>query len=94
MTAPGGSARYVVYAEQALPATRTQTVQSDSVFADLDYALYLGPDQTATLLLASTLDLPLEGEVADETTVFGDNELYLVVAPMGALGGTCSPAFL
>ncbi|HEX2576492.1 MAG TPA: hypothetical protein VHK88_09105, partial [Aquihabitans sp.] len=60
-------ARFVVYAEQALPRRRTEVVQPDSAFTGLDYALHLGDRETAgTLLAASTDDLPLDGRRAEE----------------------------
>jgi hypothetical protein len=38
----GSSARYVVYAEAALPQNRRSNVDSNVAFSDLDYAIYLG----------------------------------------------------
>ena len=34
---------FAVYAERAIPANRRAPVESDSAFADLNYATYLGP---------------------------------------------------
>jgi serine phosphatase RsbU (regulator of sigma subunit) len=81
-------ARYLAYAESSLPRDRTQVVRPESAFADLDYAIYLGPrERDSRLLVASTPDIPLSGRRADRTTPFGDAELLLVMSPQGRLGG-------
>lgn len=88
-TSSEGPSDYLIYAEQALPADRTTSLQADSAFSELDYALYLDTEAQATpsLLLASTDDLPLAGRVAEQDTAFGDSTLRLVVSPTGNLGG-------
>jgi serine phosphatase RsbU (regulator of sigma subunit) len=86
---PEGGARYLVYAEQALPPDRTAAVQRGQAFEGLQYALYLGPRETRDdLVFASTADLPLEGRMAVETIPFGDTTFRLVMSPSGDLGGT------
>ncbi|MCU1497918.1 MAG: Two component signal transduction histidine kinase [Acidimicrobiales bacterium] len=88
-TVPDGDARFLVYAEQALPADRTAVPRSDTAFAGLDYAVFLGPDESLdALLTASTDDLPLGGRRAATTIALGDSDLRLVMAPKGDLGGT------
>jgi serine phosphatase RsbU (regulator of sigma subunit) len=83
-----GEARYVAYAEGALPADRTSVVPADSAFADLDYAVYLGERENPTALLASsTAKLPLQGRREDEAVAFGDTSLLLVMAPTTHLAG-------
>ncbi len=85
---PSPDARYVVYAENALPANRTQLPQEESPFEDLDYALYIGDAETEEeLLVASRPDVPLEGRTGRTTVPFGDAELLLVLRPQGDLAG-------
>ena len=47
-------AHYVVYAEAALPKERRAQIDKDSAFADLGYALYLGPKSDSRNLFASS----------------------------------------
>jgi serine phosphatase RsbU (regulator of sigma subunit) len=88
---PGPSPRYVVYAEHAVPADRRSAVASNSAFADLNYAIFLGPNATTgRLLTTSFIHLPVEGSRDKVSVPFGDTELTLVAAPIGQLGGTLS----
>jgi serine phosphatase RsbU (regulator of sigma subunit) len=81
-------ARSVVYVEAALPKNRKARIASDSAFADLDYALYLGGRAIPSHLLASSSGHVLtDGRRASETVAFGDSDLLLVVSPRGELGG-------
>jgi serine phosphatase RsbU (regulator of sigma subunit) len=85
----GDRSRYVVYAESALPANRTQVRQPSSAFSDLDYAAYVGKsEKRSDLLVASTPDLPLAGRRDAGLVPFGDVQLNLVVSPRTHLGGT------
>jgi serine phosphatase RsbU (regulator of sigma subunit) len=86
--APSPGARYVVYAEAALPRDRRSTVDRNSAFADLGYALYLGRSPNPTQLLASSTggDL-LRGRRASESVPFGDSHLFIVMTPHKQLGG-------
>jgi serine phosphatase RsbU (regulator of sigma subunit) len=87
-TSPGLTGRSVTYAESALPANRRSRFQSSSAFADLDYALYLGRDETAANLLVSDLSaLPIRGRRASVTIPFGDTALKFVVTPRRPLAG-------
>ena len=62
---------------------------SNSAFADLDYAFYLGGRMDASdLLVTDAARLPLRGRTASEVTPFGSSKLTLVIAPHGSLGGT------
>ena len=84
------SARFVVYAERAIPANRLVPVESNPAFENLDFATYLGP--TATLAALATTDVPLErlpldGDTVTESIPFGNTTLTLVAAPHGQLGG-------
>lgn len=84
--APEG--RFVVYAEAALPKNRRATIDKDSAFADLDYALYLGnkPSQRE-LLASSTGGAIIHGRRASETVPFGNTSLHLVMSSNKQLGG-------
>lgn len=81
-------ARFMAYAESALPADRVSMPDPDSAFAGLDYAIYLGGAEVpGSLLAASTPDLPIAGQRAVESVQFGDTTLTLVMTPIGDLGG-------
>ncbi len=88
-TSPGLTGRYVAYAESALPASRRSTLQTNSAFADLDYALYLGRTQNSTALLVSDLKkLPITGRHASIPIPFGNTAFTFVVRPRRSLAGT------
>lgn len=79
--------RYVVYAEAVLPPDRTAVPRRDDAFADLDYALYLGPsEEDESLVAASTPALPLDGRREAIDVPFGDTTLHLVMTPRQVLG--------
>jgi serine phosphatase RsbU (regulator of sigma subunit) len=81
-------ARSVVYLEAALPKDRKARIASDSAFADLDYALYLGGRATPSHLLASSSGRALSGgRQASDTVTFGNSQLLLVVSNRNELGG-------
>jgi serine phosphatase RsbU (regulator of sigma subunit) len=83
------NAKFVVYAEAALPEDRRARVDSNSAFADLDYAIYLGPTANPEHLLATSVAKPqLSGRTADGSVPFGDSTLHLVMSPRGELGGS------
>lgn len=85
---PGPNTRYVVYAEAALPKDRRATIDEDSAFADLDYALFLGdqPDG-AKLLASSTGGTLVRGRRASDAVPFADTKLLVVMSPQKELGG-------
>jgi hypothetical protein len=86
--AAGPSARYVVYAESALPQNRRAAVDSNTAFADVDYAIYLSESIDSAHLLASSADNPkFDGRTADATVAFGDTKLRIVLTPRRELGG-------
>lgn len=87
MRSPDG--QYVAYAEAALPKDRRARIAKDSAFADLDYALYLGPKINPDRLLASSVggDGALSGRKLGEAVPFGDKQLFIVLAPRSPLGG-------
>ena len=84
----GPDPRYVVFAEHTVPADRRSAVANNSAFADLHYAIFLGPTSSpAKLLTTSFQALPTSG--TERITVpFGDTALTLVTAPAGQLGGS------
>lgn len=84
---------YVVYAERALPANRRSTVDSESAYAGLHYAMYFGPHTTDSTLAATDVDpasLPLDGDTARATIPFGDTDLTLITTARVHLGSTLS----
>ena len=79
----------VAYAEAMLPPHRRATVQPDSPFRNLRFALYLGSSaQPARLLETNVASLPLQGRTASTVINFGDTRLYLVAASSTNLSGT------
>jgi serine phosphatase RsbU (regulator of sigma subunit) len=85
-TGPGR--RFAVFAEKPLPASRRSKLEKNSAFADLGYALYLGPSKRAQqLLVTSERRLPIEGLQASDTVPFGAGAFTLVVRPREPLGG-------
>lgn len=83
------ASRFVVYAERSVPGNRRSPVDSDSGFAGLDYALYLG-EGTSTENMVMTNEeparLPLDGLTYTTTVPFGDDVLTLVTRPREHLG--------
>jgi serine phosphatase RsbU (regulator of sigma subunit) len=90
VVAPTPGARYVVYAETALPKGRKARIQSNSAFADLGYALYLGRGDRPSHLLASSSGRAVPSDVrrASDVVPFGDRALRIVITPERDLGGT------
>lgn len=87
-TTRGGTGRYLVYAEQALPPNRTEITNEGEAFTDVDYELMLDTaDRTGTLLIASADPFPTGNRRATSTATFGDSELRVVVTPRRSLGG-------
>ena len=83
-------ARYVVYAETALPE-RTTRSRTTGPFEDLDYATYLGDSAaTGTLLYASVEDVPIRGRSSETVVPFGDRHLVLVTTTTATLAGELS----
>ncbi len=81
-------AKTVAYVEAALPKNRRARIASDSAFADLDYALYLGSRPTPSHLIASSSGHGLRGQrTTTEVVPFGDSQILLIVSPRGELGG-------
>jgi serine phosphatase RsbU (regulator of sigma subunit) len=84
----GSSKGYAVYSEDPLPSSRRSSLQGNSAFADLNYAVYLGRAQRPSdLLLTSVKELPFRGLHESDTVPFGSGTFTLVVAPVGSLGG-------
>jgi serine phosphatase RsbU (regulator of sigma subunit) len=82
-------AKYVVYGEAQFPANRRARIESNSAFADLDYAIYIGSTSDADhLIAASSVDPRFTGRrTASDRVPFGDTTLELVMAPRRQLGG-------
>lgn len=88
-TTSTSSGRFITYAETMLPPSRRSTLQSNSAFSDLDYAVYLGDAQrSADLLVTSVRNLPITGRQAVLAIPFGNRKLTLVVSARQPLAGT------
>jgi hypothetical protein len=86
ITGPQGA--FVVYAEAGLPKNRRAAVDSNSAFADLDYALYLGTTPHSRELLASSIGgALLGGHTASAPSAFGNSHILLVMRAKKELGG-------
>ena len=86
---PGSTQGFFVYAEDMLPADRHSRLQSNSAFASLNYALYLGTRARQSDLLVTNLSrLPPSGREASDVVPFADKHLTVVVTPVGSLGGS------
>jgi serine phosphatase RsbU (regulator of sigma subunit) len=82
------NARFVVYGEIGLPRARRSNLETDSAFAGLAYALYIGKTQNdAQLIASSTGGTILQGRTASQTVPYGDTSLLLVMRPERELGG-------
>ena len=84
---------FVVYAERSVPSNRRTPVESDSGFAGLDYALYLGEGTRTEDMVMTDVEpaqLPLDGLTYTTTVPFGDDVLTLVARPRDHLGSDLS----
>jgi serine phosphatase RsbU (regulator of sigma subunit) len=79
--------QFLVYGERQLnpdPNVRTRT---DEPFAQLNYAIYLN-DELPDHLISSSLpsdNLPIDGRRESATSPFGDQQLLVVMTPIGQL---------
>lgn len=89
---PGDSGRLVVYAESELPADRRVAIPPSSPFADLAFALYLGPTTDDAHLLESTRPTPIAGRTASSSVPFGDTVVTLVGTTNVQLAGGLAAA--
>jgi serine phosphatase RsbU (regulator of sigma subunit) len=88
VSAPAGAHGFAVYAEKPLPADRRSTLEKNSAFADLNYALYLGrSERTSDVLVTSLKHLPIKSRRASDIVPFGAGVFTVVVSPNGSLGG-------
>jgi serine phosphatase RsbU (regulator of sigma subunit) len=86
---PGSKQGLFVYAEDLLPADRRSRLQSNSAFASLNYALYLGRGaRSETLLVTDLRQLPPRGRSATVVVPFANSQLTLIVTPVGSLSGS------
>jgi hypothetical protein len=82
--AAGPGAKYVVYAEAPLAKNRRSRVDTNSAFADVDYAIYLGRKPSSrNLVAASVADPNFTRRTASSNVAFGDNSLHVVLTPRG-----------
>jgi serine phosphatase RsbU (regulator of sigma subunit) len=84
---------FVVYAERAIPSDRRAPVDRDSAFAQLHYAIYLGPKTDLAALSTTDVSpstLPLSGTTSRVSVPFGDTVLTLVTSPRTHLGAPLS----
>jgi serine phosphatase RsbU (regulator of sigma subunit) len=82
---------FAVYAERAIPTNRRVPVESDSAFADLNYATYLGSTKRPSNLATTDIpvsQLPLTGNTSSQVIPFGNTTITLVAGPRGQLGGS------
>jgi serine phosphatase RsbU (regulator of sigma subunit) len=87
---PGDTA-FITYEEHSLLANRQARVASNSAFANLDYAIYIGRTiDTRDLLTTDTTHLPITGRRASVVVPFGEDAFRLVMTPTVSLGGTFS----
>lgn len=87
------STGFIVYVERAIPADRRSSVDGNSAFSEIHYAIYLGErtrleDMTTTDV--DPADLPLEEPSHEEEVPFGDTVLTLVTQPTEHLGSPLS----
>ena len=86
---PGATAGYVAYGESPLPASRHSRLQSNSAFANLDYAIYLGARQRPSqLLVTNVAHFPLPTPAVAETLAFGDSALTVAMSSRVPLAGS------
>jgi serine phosphatase RsbU (regulator of sigma subunit) len=84
----GAGPSEAVYAESPLPTDKKAVVPKNSAFSDLDFALYLGHQDTTSALIETTG--PLRGFQVSASVPFGDSALTLVGTASAPLGGGLS----
>lgn len=82
------SSGLAVYVERPIASDRRAAIDSDSAYADLDYAMYLGKATTGNLAFTDVnlSSLPIDGLTYKTTIPFGDTVLTLVTSPRSHLG--------
>ncbi|HEX4191240.1 MAG TPA: PP2C family protein-serine/threonine phosphatase [Marmoricola sp.] len=83
----------IVYAERPIAASRRAPVDTDSAFADLHYATYLGRRISTSALQTTDVDpgtLPLTGSTSRAVIPFGNTVITLIAAPRHHLGSGLS----
>ena len=82
------SPQFLVYGERTLSDDPNIRRRTEAPFAQLDYAIYLGSEESGDHLLgSSSADLPFDGRRSSVTLEFGNTELLLVMTPIGHLSG-------
>lgn len=90
-TAARETPAYVVYAESSQPPDPTGSSGPTGAFADLEFALYLGGEERAGDLLATSVtDPPIGGRRSSTAVQFGDSQLLLVTGTDAVLGSQLS----
>ena len=81
------SPTFVVYAENRLDPNPNVRRQQNEAFATLDYAIYLNEESPENLLGSSVPndDLPIGGRRESALSPFGDEQLLLVMSPIGQM---------
>jgi serine phosphatase RsbU (regulator of sigma subunit) len=86
---------FIIYAERAIPADRQTPVESNSAFADLNFATYLGRSTRMSALRTTDVplsQLPLAGDTVRETIPVGNTSVTLVTSARSPLGGSLGGA--
>ncbi len=84
-----GRGGYAVFVESPLPANRRSSLERNSAFSDLNYAVYLGRGRaTRRLILTSVRHLPMKGITASDVLPFGSGTFTIVISPRSSLGGS------
>lgn len=90
-TGVGTTHLYAVVAQSPLPPHRIAGVHQNSLFDNLDFAIYLGQTENRTSLLeATTLRLPIQGPNSTAIVPFGSSSLTVVASAATELSGTIS----
>jgi len=80
---------WVVFAKTVLPKSHKLSIGSNSAFANLHYALYLGPKTTPVNLIAAYPDGFAAGPGSQSQAItLGNTQITFVGASNGELGGT------
>lgn len=86
--APPPASNLVAYAEVSVPGHQPVPLARSSPFADLHYAIYLGPRPRPDQLVATDqAHLPMTGTTGTTTIAFGTSAITLVVSAKQPLAG-------
>jgi signal transduction histidine kinase/ActR/RegA family two-component response regulator len=83
----------VVVREATIDPAQPRSTVRGQAFADIDFAIYRTPDVDASqLLVTSTADLPLDGELRRNEVPVGAERWLVVATPRGSLVGASTEA--